>query len=130
MSIELVRVSKQARDQLITLKRRTGIENWNVICRWAFCVSIVEPTRPRNQKIVTDSPIEMTWRTFAGEYDEVYRSLLLERCHREGLEPTPVNLATILKLHLHRGISYLAGDPAVSDIHGLVNKALGSPPTK
>jgi DNA sulfur modification protein DndE len=40
MLIDSVRVSKQARDQLITLRRRTGIENWNVVCRWAFCASL------------------------------------------------------------------------------------------
>ncbi|WP_435947067.1 DndE family protein [Dryocola sp. BD586] len=34
MSIDNVRLSEKAKQQLITLKRRTGIENWNVLCRW------------------------------------------------------------------------------------------------
>ena len=55
MIVESIRISKSGRDQLITLKRRTGIENWNVICRWAFCASSAEPSRRRDQKIEADS---------------------------------------------------------------------------
>jgi DNA sulfur modification protein DndE len=34
--VETVRISKQGRDQLIKIRRQTGIENWNIICRWAL----------------------------------------------------------------------------------------------
>ena len=123
MLIESVRVSKQARDQLITLRRRTGIENWNVVCRWAFCASLSEPSKPRNQKIVTDSNVEMTWHTFAGEYEQIYEALLRHRCWLDGVDPTPEAIAQQFKLHLHRGISYLAGDPKVATIEALVQQA-------
>ena len=36
MAIEHIRVSQHAKDQLIRLKRVTGIKNWNVLCRWAL----------------------------------------------------------------------------------------------
>ena len=123
MLIEFVRVSKQARDQLITIKRRTGLDNWNVICRWALCTSLAEPSKPRDQKIITDSAIEMTWRTFAGENERIYEALLRYRCRIDGLDPTDEAAALQFKLHLHRGISYLAGDPQVTSIAGLVAKA-------
>src|SRR5205809_5828830 len=83
--VETVRVSKAAREQLITLKRRTGIENWNVLCRWALCVSLAEPMCPRDTGAVTDGAIEMTWRTFAGENDLVYAALIRQRCRHDGL---------------------------------------------
>ena len=38
-AIDHIRLSQQAKDQLIKLKRVTGIEHWNVLCRWALCVS-------------------------------------------------------------------------------------------
>ena len=41
--IETVRTSEKGKTQLITLKRRTGIQNWNVLCRWAFCISLKDP---------------------------------------------------------------------------------------
>ena len=48
MSIKQVKVSTQAKEQLIRLKTRTGIAHWNVLCRWAFCLSLRQP-RPRRR---------------------------------------------------------------------------------
>jgi DNA sulfur modification protein DndE len=36
MIIKQVRLSQQAKDQLARLKGKTGIKNWNILCRWAF----------------------------------------------------------------------------------------------
>ena len=35
MAIEHIRLSQHAKDQLIKLKRVTGIDHWNELCRWA-----------------------------------------------------------------------------------------------
>ncbi len=125
MPIETVRVSMRDRDHLIKLKRLTGIKNWNVLCRWAFCISLAEPTPPRVEKIPADSPIEMTWRTFGGENDATYLALLKERCRQDGLALSDKTLSTQFSVHLHRGIGYLAGDPDVRSIAGLIAKAVG-----
>ena len=126
MSLETVRVSKQGRDQLMTLKRRTGIGQWNILCRWALCVSLAEPTPPRHQQTGGESPVEMTWRTFAGQHEDVYLALIKQRCHEDGLDADPKTLEQQLRLHIHRGIAYLAGDPEVTSIAGLVRKATQS----
>ena len=34
--IDRIKLSQSARDQLIKLKRITKIDQWNVLCRWAF----------------------------------------------------------------------------------------------
>ena len=121
--IETFRVSKRGRDQLVTLKRRTGIEHWNVLCRWAFCVSLAEPHAPRNDRIPADSSVELTWHTFAGEYEDVYLAALKQRCKQEGLDLSKRTLTTHFRRHLHRGLGYLAGDPNVTDIAALVSRA-------
>ena len=64
MSLDHIRLSQQSRDQLIRLKRHTGIKHWNVLCRWAFCASLAEPTVPAPAKIPADSTLEMTWQVF------------------------------------------------------------------
>jgi DNA sulfur modification protein DndE len=46
MSIKQIRLSSQARDQLIRLKTKTGIAHWNILCRWAFCLSLKQPAVP------------------------------------------------------------------------------------
>ncbi|WP_054178971.1 DNA sulfur modification protein DndE [Trabulsiella odontotermitis] len=108
MSIEHVRLSEKAKQQLITLKRRTGIENWNVLCRWAFCLSLSEKAIPPHEDIMTDSSVEMTWKTFSGEQSEIYLALLKQRVYEDYKDhPETVDMNYLFKLHLHRGISYM-----------------------
>lgn len=85
MLIEHIRLSQQAKEQLVKLKRTTGIQNWNVLCRWAFCLSLAEPSVPTHAKIPADSTVEMTWRVFGGAYYELYFALLKERCRHDNL---------------------------------------------
>ncbi len=124
MSIQTVRISEDGRSSLLTLKRRTGIPTWNILCRWAFCVSLAETTPPGKQRVSKSSPIEMTWHTFAGEYADIYMALLKERCHRDDLKLTEKVLSEQLRLHIHRGIGYLAGDPNIKSIEGLIHRAI------
>jgi len=84
MSIKQVRLSGQAKDQLIRLKTRTGIQQWNILCRWAFCLSLKQPSPPTPIEVPADSNVEMTWQVFGGEAHELYLDLLKERCERDG----------------------------------------------
>ena len=121
MPIENVKLSQSARDQLVQLKRHTRIENWNILCRWGLCLSLAEPSAPRRQPIPSDSNVEMTWRTFGGHQDEIYRGLLTLRYQAEA--PEDMTELEHFRLHLHRGISYLAGDPRRKSIAGLLEIA-------
>ena len=121
MFIKQVRLSSQARDQLIRLKTRTGVAQWNILCRWALCVSLKEATPPTPVDVPADSNVEMTWETFGGDHFEVYAALVRERCVRDGLEPTDEIAAKQFRLHLHRGISYLATPNAIRNVGDLIS---------
>ncbi len=121
--IDTVRLSEKARSQLINMKRRTGIQNWNALCRWAFCLSIGQPTRPPEENIPADSSIEMTWKTFSGGVEDVYWGMLLVRAEKDGVEMEKAALSYYFRLHLHRGISYLAGPNGASNLSELVGMA-------
>ncbi len=123
MSIKQFRLSSQARDQLIRLKSKTGISQWNVLCRWALTVSLSEPTPPTPVDIPADSNLEMTWHVFGGDLHEIYLALLKERVLRDGLDTSPETLLRQLRLHLHRGISYLATPNKIRLVSDLVNLA-------
>ena len=120
MAIEHIRLSQKAKDQLIKLKRVTGIEHWNVLCRWALCMSLAEESVPPQSKIPADSNVEMSWKVFGGRYAELYMALLKERCVRDGLGTDSETVAQQFRLHLHRGISYLAGNKELRRIDNLV----------
>ena len=124
MSLEHIRLSTQGKEQLLKLKRATGIKNWNVLCRWAFCISLADNTAPTDKKILTDSSVEMSWKVFGGDYQGIYLALLKERCKQDRLETSPDVLAQQFRLHLHRGIAHLAGDRSIKTISNLVNRAI------
>ena len=123
MSIKQVRVSAQAKEQLIRLKTRTGIAHWNVLCRWALCLSLRQPTPPSALDGTADSNVEMSWPVFGGDAHEIYLALLKERCERDGLGTSDELLARQFRLHLHRGIGYLAAPQAIRSIADLVGLA-------
>jgi DNA sulfur modification protein DndE len=125
VSLDHIRLSQQARDQLIALKRKTGIKTWNVLCRWALCASLAESSEPPNADIPADSTVEMSWKVFGGEYRDVYFALMRERCRQAGLDLSDETVARHFRLHLHRGIGYLFGDRSVQGIDALVARALG-----
>jgi DNA sulfur modification protein DndE len=121
--IETVRVSEKAKIQLITLKRRTGIQNWNVLCRWALCASLAEKSDPPNEEIPSDSSIEMTWKTFSGGEEELYLALIQLRANKSGLPLERDCINRCFRLHLHRGISYLVGNTKMNRIEDLIRLA-------
>jgi DNA sulfur modification protein DndE len=124
MSIKQIRLSTQAKEQLIRLKTRTGVTQWNILCRWAFCLSLRQPTPPTPIEAPADSNVEMTWQVFGGEAQELYLAILKERCQRDGLGTSDDVLARQFRLHLHRGISYLATPHAIKSISDLVRLAI------
>jgi DNA sulfur modification protein DndE len=129
VSLEHIRLSSKARDQLIWLKRWTGIENWNVLCRWGFCLSLAEPSTPPPARVPADSTVEMSWRTFAGTHSDLYAELLRVRVKKDGLPLDEDTVSQQFRLHLHRGIAYLAGDRKLRSIGKLVRKVNDGRPT-
>lgn len=122
--VDAVRVDERAKTQLMTLKRRTGIKNWNVLCRWALCASLAEPSMPADQEIGTLSNVEMSWSTFGGHAADVYAAIIRARCESDGLPQTTDALAKQFRLHLHRGITYLVGTEDTKTLSGLIGLAV------
>jgi DNA sulfur modification protein DndE len=121
--IDRIRLSQTAKDQLLKLKRQTKIDQWNVLCRWAFCRSLAEPSSPSPVPIPLDSNVEMTWRVFGGEIADILLLALKQRCYNDGLGTDQETLLLQFRLHLHRGIGYLAGDPSLKKIEDLIELA-------
>lgn len=118
--IETVRVVETDRDLLSRLKRSTGIKNWNILCRWAFVLSIADQNPTSVDPVGNWSAVEMTWRVFGGPYAEVYWALLVQRVHEDGLAPE-VDLDREFNRHLHRGIGQLANLSQKPSIRSLIS---------
>jgi DNA sulfur modification protein DndE len=118
--VDRVRLSQTAKEQLSKLKRITKIEQWNILCRWALCRSLAESSIPSPVPIPSDSNVELTWNVLGGEISDILVIALKQRCYQDGLGTEKETLATQFRLHLHRGIGYLAGDLNIKKIEDLI----------
>jgi len=107
---EAIHLNAEAKEQLTTIKRRTGIKHNNVLCRWALTRSLAEPTLPNAANHATDTALDIEWRVFTGTVGDLYWALLVQHTADLGLECTDTTLTANLRLHLHRGLSYIHGE--------------------
>ena len=115
--VEHVRVSTKGKDVLSKIKRRTGMEHWNEICRVALCRSLSNPTPPSKIDKTGDSSIDMDWKTFAGSYQDELASLVLLRAQKDGVNLSKKDaISDYFRLHLERGISSLQNIKSLAEI--------------
>ena len=93
------------------------------MCRWAFCLSLSDetPVRDRDEKGV--GAVEMTWKTFAGEDEDIYRALLVERCQSEHGSLDKEMLASTLRQHIARGAARLVSNRGLKSVGQLLEMA-------
>jgi DNA sulfur modification protein DndE len=117
--IERVRLSAAAKQQLSTLKRRTGIEHYNVIGRHALCASLANSTRVPAEALQYGGGLEIEWKTFAGDAEETLTNLLIVRALEDEGEASAPAVRKVLQAHVHRGLAYLVSDPTSLCAKGL-----------
>lgn len=105
--MERVKLTASAKNQLATLKRRTGIEHNNAICRHALCISLANPSVPPDENFSYAGGLEIDWRTLTGGQDDLYTNLLIVRLRSEGKRVSEEAIRQTFLLHVHRGLSYL-----------------------
>lgn len=111
MQIDRIRLTAVAKNQLITLKRKTGINHYNTLCRYAFCLSLANEAIPPVENFNFNGGIDIDWRTFTGGNEVLYLNLLILRQNMDGLSRDEASLKLSLNIHLHRGLSFMAGIP-------------------
>ena len=102
--LDRVRLTISERSLLSKLKSRTGIDNWNIFARWAFCYSIGKASEINLNEEDGEYGVEMSWVVFSGKNYKIYQDLLIQECGRLRLKPTKTNLNKVLRAHLRNGI--------------------------
>lgn len=124
MIVKHFKLSQPEKERLIRIKRQTGIQNWNILCRWALCWSLAEPTAPGGIDPASDSNVEMDWSTFAGEYSDIYEDIIRQRCINDGFSEDEKTLAKYFRLHLSRGISHYSQRDVLKNCQDLLKSVL------
>lgn len=126
MNFELDRVKLTIgeRTLLSRLKNPTGIDNWNIFARWAFCYSIGKGSEIDLNEQDGEYGVEMSWVVFSGKNYKLYQDLLTQECERLELKLTKSNLNKVLRAHLRNGIKQIfTQTKSLDDLFELTNVA-------
>lgn len=105
--LETIRLSATSRDRLIQVKRLTGIQHWNEICRWGLCLALSNDEEYAHCSRPGKEGVEMTWDTFAGDYSLVLTALVTSRWQSSKAQQPNIPLAEFFISALEHGISML-----------------------
>ena len=86
IKLEALKTTTNIKNVLSSIKRVTGIEYWNVICRWALCISLKQKSLPRLVEEKLDG-VEIDYDVFvAGLMDGMETGLVkLDQKQRRGV---------------------------------------------
>ena len=104
--VDQIRLSIKAKEQLTRLKRYTGIEHWNVLCRWAFCASLADKTTPPHLGQDKAGAVELSWRVFGGDDSDACAALYYA-WRQKNRADNEADDADLVKRHIQRGLGIL-----------------------
>jgi DNA sulfur modification protein DndE len=126
--VETVRLTTSAREKLIQLKRITGVEHWNSLCRWGFCFAVASRLEPTGKEMSERCNVEMAWSTFAGEWSDVLVGVALAGWQTARETHPELTVSDYFNSMLDLGIAILlttVTDEDPSNIDALVSTAVG-----
>ena len=118
LTIDNLKTSSNVRYSLLRIKTITGISNWNILCRWAFCLSIKQTSLPREVEEKLDG-IEIDYDVLVGKNKSIYTHLLINNLLSHKVEINKRNLNKYLNAHVNRGVNIIYTNK-LKDISGLI----------
>ena len=105
-TIDILRTSSNVKNSLTRIKTITGISNWNIICRWALCLSLKQTSLPREVEEKLDG-VEIDYDTLVGKNKSIYTQLLINNLITHKVEINKKNLTKFLNAHVNRGANII-----------------------
>lgn len=121
--VDTIRLSQIDRDRLIRMKRLTGIESWNVICRWALLLGLDARKGEVDEDEHGRGALEIKWDTFAGSHSRLFIHLI-NWCYHEARGPKKGSLSQFVHGRLAHGILILSKPGTLQNTATLAKMAL------
>ena len=118
LTIDILRTSSNVKNSLTRIKTITGISNWNIICRWALCLSLKQTSLPREVEEKLDG-VEIDYDTLVGKNKSIYTQLLINNLVTHNVAVDKKNLTKYLYAHVNRGVNIIYTNK-LKDISGLM----------
>tara|TARA_B100001564_G_scaffold80127_1_gene64325 strand:- start:488 stop:865 length:378 start_codon:yes stop_codon:yes gene_type:complete len=106
LTIDILRTSSNVKSSLTRIKTITGISNWNIICRWALCLSLKQTSLPREVEEKLDG-VEIDYDTLVGKNKSIYTQLLINNLVTHNVAVDKKNLTKYLYAHVNRGVNII-----------------------
>ena len=119
LTIDILRTSSNVKSSLTRIKTLTGISNWNIICRWALCLSLKQTSLPREVEEKLDG-VEIDYDTLVGKNKSIYTQLLINNLVTHNVAVDKKNLTKYLYAHVNRGVNIIYTNK-LKDISGLLS---------
>lgn len=121
--VDNVKVSSRGRDTLVQAKRHTGLTQWNELLRWAFCLSLSNPEKPKIMLKIDSGIDPVEWQTFAGENSQFFTGAFYLRANRDGISPNDSEaLSNYFRAHIERGVASLRSLKSLGQLTRVVNQ--------
>ena len=112
-------MSFRSRNLLALIKRKTGLTP-NIAGRFAICLSLKDPSIP-NPDEFDENGSEIHPHVLFGEYEEIFKALIIQRLKKDNLPLDSLTLNKMLKAHFNRGtIALFARIHDLSDFHEMI----------
>ena len=119
IDLDVLRTSTNVKNSLTRIKTLTGIPNWNIICRWALCLSLKQTSLPREVEEKLDG-VEIDYDTLVGKNKSIYTQLLINNLVTHNVAVDKKNLTKYLYAHVNRGVNIIYTNK-LKDISGLLS---------
>ena len=117
--IDNIKTSSNVKAALTRIKSITRIPTWNVICRWAFCLSLKQTSLPREVDEKLDG-VEIDYDVLVGKNKTIYTQLLINNLIKHKVELNKRNLIKYMNAHINRGVNIIY-NYKLKDISGLLS---------
>ena len=112
--VDIVRLSASERDLLSRIKRKTSVDSWNVLCRWALAAGLSSDLNNLVKSQEKRDAVEIRWETFAGRWSDVISAIVHTAHHKYSSNDQSISLADFFQMVLAKGIRILTKQTADS----------------
>ena len=106
LKLDTLRTTTNLKNILSRLKGITGIQYWNVLCRWGLSLSLKQKKLPRLVDEKLDG-VEIDFDVFVGKNKNIYTQLLINNLRKNKIEINRDNAYKYLIAHVNRGINII-----------------------
>ena len=124
IKIESLKISDRAFLDITQIKSKTRIDTMNIICRWAFNISLSSDLPPPPFAKEDKINKEIDWKIFAGDYEYLITALLKNRLNQDKMKITNETMSDQLRLHVQRGLSLIAAQKNIKNIEDFIELSL------